>query len=145
MIKGTLVMLTIVLLSCSHNGELSEPKDKPVNNSQNDEIETITVKNKQGNVVLEAHASGNKLEGNCIWYSSQGDVVAKGVFKNGKPWEGTFIDWTRFVSDSTAAPYDRDFYCRDWVSHFEMSFLSNRVDYAPLIVRYKDGQGVEAY
>lgn len=84
------------------------------------------------------------LDGKCEWYDSRGALVAFGFFRKGKPYAGTFINWTRFLpSKQGTQPYELEYYCADWVTLFESSFDSESPQYANVLEAYSNGSQIE--
>ena len=131
--KNQLVFFLLIFLGCSLGN--NEKKS-------DDQMKEIEINNPSGQLVLKAQVVNNMLHGKCVWYSSDGKMVSNGTFNNGKPHDGSFLDWSLFFKGDSV-PYDLESYCQDWVSMFESSFLSQRVDYSSVTVVYKDGEKVE--
>lgn len=125
--------LSIFGMSCSANHSIHQ-KDM--------ELKDVTVKTTNGSTVMVGKLMNDKLEGQCVWYNGAGVGVSKGDFKDGKPFNGTFIDWSLHFSELEKESYNPTEYCKDWVTIFEASFLSKKIDYSHLIVVYKEGKRI---
>ncbi len=127
------IVLSVMGMSCSANHSIDQ-KDM--------ELKEITVKTTNGNIVMVGKLMNDKLEGQCIWYNGAGVEVSKGDFKDGKPFNGTFIDWSLHFNELEKGSYNSTEYCKDWVTIFEASFLSKKIDYSHLIVVFKEGKRI---
>ncbi|MDT7828235.1 hypothetical protein RQM65_06130 [Pricia sp. S334] len=107
------------------------------------ENEQITIKNDNGDIVGEMTLKNGALNGLCIWYNSNQNPVSCGLFSDGEPYTGTFIDWSKFIPDLEKEPYRSNLYCKDWVTMFEISHLSTEVRYNHLIETYINGQKID--
>jgi hypothetical protein len=103
------------------------------------EMEELIVKNDHGKTVMRGYMLNGKMEGVCVWYDGAGQTVSEGTFKEGKPHDGTFLDWSLFFGEEITEPYVPSVYAKDWVTPFESSFLSQQVDYSKVRVTYENG------
>ena len=84
---------------------------------------------------------GGILQGACEWFDPQGVTVASGTFRGGRPWDGTFLDWSRLWSD-VSDPWAVDVQSADRITAFEAGYLSERPDYDRIRVRFVAGEQV---
>ena len=107
-------------------------------------IENRVIQNNAGKTVAVMRLKESALDGKCAWYNGQGGLIAYGFFKNGKPWAGTFLNWTLFMQlkDKTR-PYNVTNHCQDWVSLFEASYDSETAHYLLLVEVYSDGNRID--
>lgn len=100
----------------------------------------IIVKTEGGEIVARMNLKDAVLHGHCEWYDGLGNLVACGFFKNGAPFTGTFLNWTKFFGHIRKEdPYDPKVYCRDWVTIFESGFDSEPPKYEMVIEAYSKG------
>jgi len=100
----------------------------------------VVVKSKTGEVVGRMNLENGVLHGHCEWYDGWGNLVACGYFKNGAPFAGTFLNWTKFFGHvRQEEPYDPTVYCQDWVTIFESGFDSEPPKYDKVIEAYSRG------
>jgi hypothetical protein len=98
------------------------------------------IKNREGGVIARIDRRDAVLEGLCEWYDGQRNLLSCGVFHNGRPFAGTFLNWSNFFSEfEKDSPFDPAVYCRDWLSLFEASFRSESPKYEILIEAYFRG------
>ena len=131
--RNQIVFFLLIFLGCTSGNN----SDKSEN-----QMKVIEVKNPSGQPILKAETVNDLLHGKLSWFSSDGKVVSEGTFHNGKPYEGSFLDWSLYFTGDSI-PYDVESYCQDWISTFESSFLSKKVDYSIVTVRYKNGDKIE--
>ena len=106
---------------------------------QQDEPEAIL--DAHGRRVAEMTRSNGVIEGTCTWFDRRGAVLAIGWFLDGKPFAGTVLNWSRFLSPPGGAhPFDWDFYAQDWITRFEASFDSVPPDYGSVLETYLRGR-----
>jgi hypothetical protein len=124
-----LIIILTALTACNNN----KKKDKMKNEDQH------IIKN--NNVtVLEYAIKDNRLNGTCKWYSLDGILISNGIFKDGKPYEGSFLNWSLKIQNIFKDdPYEVTIYCRDWVAFYENSFDSNLPDYDEFLEFYEKG------
>ena len=104
--------------------------------------ETV-IQNRMGHTVVRFSVKDGLLHGRCVWCDGSGNPVADGVFEQGRPLTGSFLNWANFFSDvSGAAAYDPKVYGQDWVTSFEECFLSERPKYDMVRETYRDGTRV---
>lgn len=110
-----------------------------------EESSKIEVRNEQGIIVLKGFiVDETKMDGECSWFNGKGQKVTQGTFKDGEPWEGTFLDWSLFIDNWKGNnPFEATEYAKDWVTIYEASFLSRKIDYSPVIVSYKNGKRLD--
>lgn len=90
----------------------------------------MVIRNKSGGIVSRMNVIENKLHGHCEWYDGKGDLIAYGIFKDGIPFTGTFLNWAKFLTElDKEYPYNVENYCKDWVTIFETHFLSEQPKY----------------
>lgn len=105
----------------------------------------IVVRSARGEMVARMNLEDEVLTGHCEWFNGWGDLVAYGFFKNGAPFTGTFLNWTRFFRHLPKEnPYDATLYCQDFVTMFESSFASVPPKYELVIETYSSGRRVPA-
>lgn len=103
----------------------------------------LVIKNGMGNTVALFNVKNDMLHGRCVWFDTNGNLVADGIFKEGIPFTGSFLNWANFFTDvSKAAPYNPKVYGQDWVSRFEECFRSERPKYDMVLETYVDGTRV---
>ena len=103
----------------------------------------IVIQNAIGNTVGRFNVKNELLHGRCVWFDGNGNPVADGIFEEGIPFTGSFLNWANFFPDvSKAAPYDLKVYRQDWVSRFEECFRSQRPKYDMVLETYVDGTRV---
>lgn len=102
----------------------------------------IVIRSDMGDLVARINLDGGVLHGQCEWYDGSGELVACGVFKNGLPFTGTFLNWSRFFADPTSS-YDANNYCKDWVTIFEAGFDSELPNYERVIEAYCKGRQIQ--
>ncbi|NOU16598.1 MAG: hypothetical protein HOO91_03445 [Bacteroidales bacterium] len=104
------------------------------------EGKNIIIKNKRNETVGIMGIENGVLHGPCEWYNGQGKLISYGLFNEGYPIAGTFLNWANFspISDKSNK-YDLTFYCTDWITIFESSFLSESPKYEKLIEAYYNG------
>jgi len=108
-----------------------------------DKTEKIIIKNDLNKIVAVMYVSNSLLNGQCKWYDSRGELISDGEFIRGKPYTGTFINWSNFLGEfNQEYPYDISVYCKDWVTRFEMSFRSERPKYDIVLENYNKGEKV---
>jgi hypothetical protein len=101
----------------------------------------LVIKTEVGAVVARINMKGAVLEGHCEWRDGSGDLVAYGFFKDGSPFTGTFLNWSKFFPEPNKAhPYEATTYAQDWVTKFEMVFRSERPKYDMLLEAYYRGR-----
>lgn len=105
---------------------------------------TITVSTDDDKVVAKISIVDSVLNGTCTWYDLDGKELATGEFKNGKPWEGTILNWAKIVETAPEDPFSYNFYCEDWITFFEISHASQRPDYDRVKEVYQQGNKVNA-
>ncbi len=113
------------------------------NSTMKNETKQITVKNDNGDIVGEMTLKNNILTGLCIWYNNDQNPVSCGLFYDGKPSTGTFLNWSKFIPDLKKDPYKSDLYCKDWITMYEISHLSTNVDYSDLVETYINGKQID--
>lgn len=128
-----ILFFLLLTLGCSSGQNESKSEDQ---------MKEIEINNLNGNLILKTQTVNNRLDGKCTWFNSDGEVLSDGVFDNGKPYEGSFLDWSLYFQGENIS-YDPESYCQDWVSTFEGSFLSKKVDYSLVTVVYKNGIKVD--
>jgi hypothetical protein len=97
----------------------------------------VVIKTERGEVVARINLEDAVLHGHCEWYDGWGNLIAYGFFKNGTPFTGTFLNWTKFFGDLRKEdPYDAKAYCKDWVTVFEACFRSESPKYEMVIEAY---------
>jgi len=126
--KASTLFIFSLLLSCAGDG----PNKK--NNM------TKIINTDSGEKIAEMEVLNDQLHGMCTWYNLNGVVVAKGEFKNGKPWNGQILNWNKFTSNKIEQPWGTEFYCRDWITFFEISFASVMPDYNMVREVYQNGK-----
>jgi hypothetical protein len=105
--------------------------------------EEIVITSDGGQVVARMNSAAGVLHGHCEWFDLWGSLVAYGVFENGVPFTGTFLNWSRFFADTADPnPYDANQYCKDWVTIFEAGFDSESPNYERVIEVYCKGQRI---
>jgi hypothetical protein len=105
--------------------------------------EEIIVRTDGGTVVARMNFAHTGLDGHCEWFDLGGNLVAYGQFKDGAPYTGTFLAWNRhFCHLFTSAPYDRETYCRDWITLFEAGFDSEPPAYDQVVEAYCKGRAI---
>lgn len=130
----------ILLLGCN----AANSNDRQSEKMNQSELKEIKVKAESGVVILIGTTSNEQMHGECQWYDTRGIEITSGEFKNGKPWNGTFLDWSLFdEKESVDNAFDIDYYCQDWITFYESSFLSQKVDFSPITIRYKNGKNTE--
>lgn len=109
------------------------------------ESQRIEVKSESGDVVAVMHVQEGLLHGSCQWFNQQGEQVSTGIFKNGTPYNGTFLNWSLyFLNIDKQNPYELKAYSTDHITLFHDSRLSERPDYNKLLETYKEGVKVSA-
>jgi hypothetical protein len=99
------------------------------------------IQDQNGKTVAVMQLKNGVLDGKCEWFNGKGELVVYGFFKEGKPWAGTFLNWTLFMQGQNIKnPYDVAIHCRDWISLFEASFDSEIPHYEKLIEVYSIGK-----
>ncbi|RZJ51065.1 MAG: hypothetical protein EOO19_01670 [Chryseobacterium sp.] len=94
-------------------------------------------------IVLEYSIENNQLDGVCKWYSLDGTLLTNGIFKDGKPYEGSFLNWSLKIQNIFKDnPYEVDTYCKDWIEFYESGFDSNLPDYNEFTEFYKEGKKI---
>jgi hypothetical protein len=102
------------------------------------------VKTAQGELVGRMNLRDAALQGVCEWYDGHGDLVAFGIFENGAPYTGTFLNWSKHFSGfGSDAPFDPAVYCQNWVTLFEAGYLSESPKYQTVIEAYSRGKKLE--
>ena len=97
----------------------------------------VVIKTETGEVVARMNLKDAALHSHCEWYDGWGNLVAYGSFKNGIPFTGTFLNWTKFFNELPKEdPYDPAIYCKDWVTIFEACFASEPPKYEMVIETY---------
>ncbi len=105
--------------------------------------EDRVIRDHRGKTVAVMQIRDSLLDGKCEWYDGKGGLIACGFFKDGKPWAGTFLNWTLFMPEQDRAqPYDLVTHCKDWVSVFEASFDSEPPQYRKLIEVHSNGERI---
>jgi hypothetical protein len=102
----------------------------------------LTLTSDDGKKVAEIALIDSVLNGPCTWWDLEGNKIAFGEFKDGKPWEGTILNWAKFSEIVPEAPFSYDFYCQDWITFFEISHASQRPDYGRVSETYHLGEKV---
>ncbi|RPH32885.1 MAG: hypothetical protein EHM93_07515 [Bacteroidales bacterium] len=104
------------------------------------ERKNIIVRNKRNETVGLIGIEDGVLHGHCEWYNSKGKLISYGLFKKGYPFTGTFLNWSNFLPISNKNnKYDQEFYCKDWITIYESSFLSESPKYEKIIEAYCNG------
>ena len=99
--------------------------------------EEIVIKAESGALVARLNLKDAVLDGHCEWFDGRGDAIAYGLFKNGIPFSGTFLNWTKYFSHlAGGTPYDPKTYCQDWVTMFESCFDSEPPKYELVLEAY---------
>jgi hypothetical protein len=109
----------------------------------NDNNTQIIVKNDNGDIVGEIGVRDNKIHGLCIWYSGDQNPIACGLFNEGKPYTGTFANWSKFIENWDGGTYQTDLYCQDWVTMFELRSISQATNFNEIIESYSKGQLIQ--
>src|SRR6266705_275734 len=90
----------------------------------------MAIKSDSGESVSRMNLRDSVLEGRCEWYDGWNNLVSYGVFRDGIPFTGTFLNWTRFFGHLRQEhPYDPTVYCQDWITIFEAGFDSEPPKY----------------
>lgn len=103
----------------------------------------IIVRNEQQNIVAELGVKNDTLNGLAIWYNSDGNPVACGLFYNGKPYTGTFLNWSEFIDEWGDDPYLLSKYAKDYMSMFEAGPIGIDRPINELIDSYVNGQKLD--
>ena len=96
----------------------------------------MIIENHQGTTVAILETLNNNLHGHAKWYNPKGEEVASGEFRDGKPWSGTLLNWSRYIDGD---PFSLDHYAKDWVTFFESMYDSEIPDYDTVKEKYQDG------
>lgn len=109
-----------------------------------EQADKTVIRNADGErIVAIMDIADNMLNGTCVWYNGNGDPIAYGLFRQGVPWAGTFINWsTAFGEINKEDPYAVEAYCKDWVSIYEAGFDSISPTYRNLIEAYENGRRI---
>lgn len=108
-----------------------------------DKTEKIIIKDDFDKVMAVMYVNNLLLHGRCKWYNGRGELVSDGEFQNGKPYTGTFINWSNFLGEfNEENPYDTSVYCKDWITRFELSFRSEYPKYDIVLENYYEGEKV---
>lgn len=100
----------------------------------------IVIRNDREEVVARMQVRNGVLHGHCEWYNGLHRLVSYGHFEDGSPYTGTFLNWSKFFSGlHEDNPFDLEAYCRELISVFEASFLSERPTYEIVIEAYYQG------
>ena len=75
-----------------------------------------TVKSDKGFVVIKGSTLNGSMEGECIWYDGTGKPILNGIFRDGKPFSGTFVDWSLEFKELKSDPFEPKEYAKDWVT-----------------------------
>lgn len=77
------------------------------------------VRDQQQNIIAELGVQDGQLSGLAIWYNSNSNPVSCGLFFEGKPYTGTFVNWSLFIDEWGEDPYELEKYAKDYMSMFE--------------------------
>ena len=100
----------------------------------------ILIRNKRNELVAQVGIKNEVLHGHCEWHSGTGHLVAYGLFYDGSPNAGTFLNWAKhFPEFAKYSNYDPEIYCKDWITIFESGFLSEFPKYEMVIEAYCNG------
>lgn len=103
----------------------------------------LIVKGESGNIVARMSVRDGELNGQCRWFDGAGELVAVGFFKQGRPWSGTFLNWSSFLPGDEGSPtYSQQRHGRDWITLYESTFDSVAPDYQPIIEAYCKGKRI---
>lgn len=129
-INTLLIFLLFNILSCNKATNMEHKTTQQI------------VKNNKQQIVAEIGIKNNKIHGLCIWYNSTQNPITCGLFNEGKPYSGTFINWSLFLPELENNPYKKDLYCKDWVTMFEISHISKEINFNHLIEIYVNGEKI---
>ena len=132
-IKVVTLLLVFSLGLCTHCKE----------EKMDDNRTQILVKNDNGDIVGEIGIKDNKIHGLCIWYNSNQNPIACGLFNEGLPYAGTIANWSKFIENWGGDSYDLDLYGQDWVTMFEMSSASQAINFDKILESYSNGQLIQ--
>ena len=136
--KATYKLISILLVTIFITSCISEK-----NRNKKMEIKKHIIEN-NNQKVLEYSVRNNQLHGECIWYAHNGVMIASGVFKDGKPYTGSFLNWSKVIDNIFLEDnYEVKTYCRDWISFYESGFDSKSPDYTSFLEFYDQGKRVE--
>ena len=125
-----LIILLTSLTTCTNNTKNNKMKNENQHIIKNNNV-----------IVLEYTLKNNHLDGVCKWYSMDGTLLTNGIFKEGKPYEGSFLNWSLKIQNAFKEdPYETTIYCRDWVEFYESGFDSNLPDYNEFMEFYQNGE-----
>ena len=103
----------------------------------------LIIKDESGKIVAEMSLQNGELNGLCKWFDGTGELVAVGLFKEGQPWSGTFLNWSLFFPSEQGSPiYSLEQHGRDWITLYESQFDSEEPDYEPVVESYCRGKRV---
>lgn len=112
-------------------------------NCKTDKMDTqesqIIIRNQDNNIVAEIGIKEDQLHGLCIWYDSEQSPIVCGLFNNGRPYSGTFANWSLIAENWPGDAFTKQVYCDDWVSFFEASYVSNKRSFNEVIQTYVAG------
>lgn len=127
-----ILFLAIVLGNCKNKNEIKMNRTYK-----------HTIKSK-GVIILEYELKDKKLHGNCNWYSLKGVMLSSGEFKNGKPFTGSFLNWSKVINNIFKEDvYEIESYCKDWVTFYESGFDSALPKYITFLEFYNEGKKEE--
>lgn len=100
----------------------------------------MIIRNKRNELVAKAETKEGVLHGHCEWHNGIGSVISYGLFDDGSPMSGTFLNWAKYFPEfSKYDDYDPSIYCKDWITVFESGFLSESPKYEMVIEAYYNG------
>ena len=104
--KTSYIVIIIILSNCNQT------------NMQESKTQTI-VRDQQQNIIAELGVKDGQLNGLAIWYNTSSNPVSCGLFFEGKPYTGTFVNWSEFIDDWGDDPYVLEKYAKDYMTMFE--------------------------
>jgi acyl-CoA thioesterase I len=103
-------------------------------------LEEKTIQSVNGRRIAIYHLQNNVLEGSFEWFNGQGESIANGIYKNGLPWSGTFLNWSVVFGEfDKENVWEIKLYCRDWVTLFEGGYDSAIPDYGRVMEGFEVG------
>ena len=102
----------------------------------------MIIKNNDQGVVAIISLLNNSLHGRCEWFDGRGKILSSGYFENGEPFAGTILNWSKVFIELEEKPFERDYYCKDWITIYETMYLSEEPDYRNLVEAYYRGERI---
>ena len=131
-----ILIIGVIQVACKHPTSM-DTENKQTGMSE----EILQIHNHDEKLVAEIGLKDDVLDGKCIWYDRKGNILSVGYFKEGQPYSGTIINWSYFLpNDKELNPFQKEYYCQDWITIYEASYDSDIPDYKVLLETYIRGE-----